>query len=186
MNATKIRILESAKDVLIAEGSTAFSMRKVAERASVRLNNVQYYFKNKADLIDGLLSCYLEESRNDLALNLENCGDGRQGIQTFLKRIFNEEARTEEIKLSIALTSLAEIEEIGDRLDTFYDQYYRLLIDFLHRVAGDKASDDNLQKGASLLLPYINGYGLVSSNLGLNISETTELLTDIVWQLINS
>src|SRR5262245_34764029 len=47
-------VLDAAMSVLIDEGAAGFSMRKVAERAGIRISNLQYYFPTRADLIRGL------------------------------------------------------------------------------------------------------------------------------------
>jgi AcrR family transcriptional regulator len=47
-------VLDAAMSVLIDEGSAGFSMRKVAERAGIRIGNLQYYFPTRADLMRGL------------------------------------------------------------------------------------------------------------------------------------
>lgn len=185
MNSTKVHILSAAKSVLIKQGSAGFSMRKVAEEASVRLNNVQYYFKTKADLIDGLLSNYTEESKNALLENVQQSGNGKQGITSFIASICQSETIEDEIKLSIALTSLAEQEEIGIRLHHFYSDFYNLLFDFFQQVSGKDKKALCLHQAASLLLPFINGYGLVSKNIDLDYVDTSEMLSDLLWNMIN-
>ncbi len=48
-------ILNAATLVLIEDGYASFTMRRIAEKADVRLSNLQYYFKIKEDLLNALL-----------------------------------------------------------------------------------------------------------------------------------
>jgi AcrR family transcriptional regulator len=54
-NATAARIVLAAREILMDEGHAQFSMRNVAARAGVHLNNVQYYFKTREHLVRALL-----------------------------------------------------------------------------------------------------------------------------------
>jgi AcrR family transcriptional regulator len=53
------KILEAARDVLIEHGYEGFTMRKIAAQANLSLGNVNYYFKNKEQLINSLLDAAL-------------------------------------------------------------------------------------------------------------------------------
>lgn len=186
MNSTKQRILSAAKTVLIKEGNAGFSMRKVAAEASVRLNNVQYYYKTKTELVDGLLQEYLNDYKTELVDSFESAGQGKKGLATLIKRILFEEAKENEIKLSVAITAFAEQAEFSQKLNNFYNDFYALLQDYLKQISGKKRVDLAIKKGASLLLPVINGYGLVSQSLSLNAKSTAEMLTDTIWEMISS
>jgi AcrR family transcriptional regulator len=54
-NDTASRIVLAAREILMDEGHAQFSMRNVASRAGVHLNNVQYYFKTREQLVRALL-----------------------------------------------------------------------------------------------------------------------------------
>ncbi len=54
--ATALKILNSARELLMREGYAQFSMRNVAEAAGLHLANLQYYFPKRDDLIRALLS----------------------------------------------------------------------------------------------------------------------------------
>ena len=42
--ASRLRILDMARDVLATEGLDRFALRDIAKRAGMRLGNLQYYF----------------------------------------------------------------------------------------------------------------------------------------------
>jgi AcrR family transcriptional regulator len=53
--ATATRILEVARELLMTEGAGELSMRNIAKRAGLHLNNVQYYFPKRDDLVQALI-----------------------------------------------------------------------------------------------------------------------------------
>lgn len=52
---TASKIIEAARDCLLADGYAAMSTRKVADKAGVPLSQIHYHFGSKDDLILGLL-----------------------------------------------------------------------------------------------------------------------------------
>ena len=48
-------ILNAARDILIEDGYSQFSLRNIAGRAGIHLSNLQYYFAGKDELIHGLM-----------------------------------------------------------------------------------------------------------------------------------
>jgi AcrR family transcriptional regulator len=61
--ATRLRILDAARDILVEHGYAATSTRAVAERASTRLSLVHYHFGGKQQLLVSVL-----ERENELLL----------------------------------------------------------------------------------------------------------------------
>lgn len=53
--ATAARILDVARELLMADGAGELSMRNLANRAGLHLNNVQYYFPKRDDLVQALI-----------------------------------------------------------------------------------------------------------------------------------
>ncbi len=53
--ATAARILDVARELLTTEGASELSMRNIAARAGLHLNNVQYYFPKRDDLVQALI-----------------------------------------------------------------------------------------------------------------------------------
>lgn len=159
-------------------------MRKVALEAGVTLSNVQYYYNTKIDLISGLMAGYLEEYKDSFLQSIDKAHGGKEALREFIAYLIMEEADADEIKLSVALTSFAEQPNFSNTLNRFFDELYDLLVQFLS-LAADKPRDaKNLHQAAAILLPFINGYGLVSQSLQVNQEATTELLTEIIWRVV--
>ena len=74
----KAHILDAALKILAFEGNSSFTLRNVADKAGVTLGAVQYYFKNKSDLLLALTEYKLqtdytatENVRSKSSLNAE-------------------------------------------------------------------------------------------------------------------
>ncbi|TVR17843.1 MAG: TetR/AcrR family transcriptional regulator [Balneolaceae bacterium] len=65
--ALREEILEVSKDILIQDGFSKMSMRRIARRANVTATSIYLYFENKDDLLLALI----EESINDLKSALQ-------------------------------------------------------------------------------------------------------------------
>jgi AcrR family transcriptional regulator len=56
----KAQIIDAALKILAFEGASSFTLRNVADKAGVTLGAVQYYFKNKSDLLLALTEYKLQ------------------------------------------------------------------------------------------------------------------------------
>ena len=186
MNSTKNRILQAARTVLINQGSGGFSMRKVAAEAAITLGNVQYHYKTKTDLLSELMLWYVAEYKNGLLQTMNDVEAGKEGLRRFIEVVLSDEADSDEIKLSLAIVSCAEEQALTNQFAAFYDEFYALLADFLGRIAGKPVESSCIQTGASILLTVINGYGLVSQQLGINTQVMADELTTMIWNKVSN
>lgn len=184
MHETKRRILKAARDILVAEGSGAFSMRKVAATAGLSLSNVQYYFKDRAELLGGILEGFVEGYRAYLAGLGELRGGGLSSLSGFIREILREESDNEEILFFRSLFSFAENEVLAERLDAFYREVEQLLRAGIAGLAGLGAEEPAVRRAAAILLPYLNGYGMVSGVLALDLDESAGLVAAWVWDTL--
>jgi len=56
----RAHIIDAALQILAFEGISSFTMRNIADKAGVTLGAVQYYFKNKSDLLLALIDYKLQ------------------------------------------------------------------------------------------------------------------------------
>jgi len=186
MNSTKTRILQAARAVLIHEGSGGFSMRKVATEANLAPGNLQYHYKTKTDLLTELLAWYLEIYRNLILQTMDEEIPGEEGLRTFIQVVLSEEEDSDEIKLSLAIVSCAEEEALLNQLDAFYAEFYELLAEFLSRIAEKPLRSVRVKKEASVLLKVINGYAIVSQQLGVNTKVMADELSAMIWSRLTA
>lgn len=64
---TKERILEAALQLFNQEGIGNISMRRIAEEAGIQIGNLTYHFRNRDNLIEGLLNQLIEELENEIS-----------------------------------------------------------------------------------------------------------------------
>jgi AcrR family transcriptional regulator len=75
---TAAKIITTAYDLLISGGYADFSMRNIADKAGIRLANLQYYYPKKDDLIQALLTYVGELYDERYAQCLLKAGDSPQ------------------------------------------------------------------------------------------------------------
>lgn len=157
--ATRTRILETARGVLQGEGIERFVLREIAKRAGMRLGNLQYYFPTRDDLLAAVIRSEfernlarirgLEEATTDLARHLERFSElliheytgpgGKIWAALSLLRLHNPRFR----RLS---------EEI-------YHGHYDVLVDAM-RSFGVDARTEVLRERARLMTALLDGAAL--------------------------
>ncbi len=80
----KAIIFEAAKEEFVNFGFKGASIKRIAERANIPRANIHYYFANKTDLYQQLLSCITDiwNSRYD-TLNVDD--DPKQALTTYIR-----------------------------------------------------------------------------------------------------
>lgn len=180
LSSKEIEILDHALALLVETGDAGLTLRKLADKAGMRLSNVQYYFKSRDDVLTSMVARYFEACLSTL----------RQLMQS-------SEAQTPRARLSFLIQSgLIHGQEISDMCrafreiwaissrNTVIDQclmaYYRAFAD----VVADFACQENMDSKcraqlASLLVPYFEGYSVTARALPLQIDATTNMLTEM-------
>lgn len=150
------------------------------------LGNLQYYYRSRTDLLDGLLTNYIEEYRRGFDELMQVAGTGKERLRTLIGEILKEIETDEELAFFRALFSFTEIEVVEEVLSRYYRDLYDLLAGGLAQLGGQGPESDGVQQGASLLLPYFDGYGLTAPHLGVGRERMTEMLSEIVWGMLEA
>lgn|GEM_PF-747962 len=58
---TRIRVLECARQVLVAEGYDALALRDLAKRCNMQLGNLQYYFPTRDALLEAIIAAEADQ-----------------------------------------------------------------------------------------------------------------------------
>lgn len=185
MISKKDQIIEAACATLIREGSSNFSMRKVAEDLSMSLGNLQYHFKTKSDLIHGMVKQYINLYRIEFDKFILNNNKGREGVKDFIRMILIDETNDDGDQFFIALYSFADQKGMESTVQFFYRETFSILCEFLESIANIPCSSVALHRAGSLLLPYMEGYSTVGSYIKLDHDEMAGLLTEMVWNLLS-
>jgi AcrR family transcriptional regulator len=177
-------ILDNALDLLKETGDAGLTMRRVAERAGMRLSNVQYYFKSRDDVLKAMVTRYFEECTEEIRrLTQENAAHSQRErahllILTGLRhgdelsdmcRIFRE-------LWAISSRNLT----VRDHMADYYRTFSALIVDFVLGRAADPVVRDRLR---SLLLPFFEGYSVTASSVPLSTEQVADMLTDMAMSI---
>jgi AcrR family transcriptional regulator len=179
-------------------------MRKLARLLDMSLGNLQYHFPTRTAVLDGILVSDIAGYREIFdSLVRENKG-GRELLYEVLLRALSDAGHQDEIAVFRALSSFNEPEIIA-ALRRYYQELYRLLENGLAELAvssqsGEsgassqrsksspsspiRATPDAIQRAASLLFPYLDGYETTKAYLPLGPAAIAELLTDAVLAIL--
>ena len=183
----ELMIVDCALGLLKETGDAGLTMRKLAERANMRLSNVQYYFKSRDEVLKAMATRYFKECTERI----------RQLTEDSAASSMRERARV------LILTGLHHGDELSDMCRIFRElwaissrnavirnhmaDYYRtfssLIADF---VLGETADQDGRDKLASLLLPFFEGYSVTASSVPLPTEQVADMLTDIATSVGSS
>jgi len=178
-NETAARIVLAARELLLSEGYTQFSMRNVAARAGVHLANVQYYFKTREDLVRALLEdtgARYRASYDDLRASApaDPVGRFRAIIGFNLEDIAAWETRRFQIQLWALLA------EIDGRASTLMNTLYGIDIEQLSEYVAEmvpEAEPAEVRRRASLIAAMIEGMVVVRTAHSRNPQELKRLMS---------
>jgi AcrR family transcriptional regulator len=177
-NETASRIVLAAREMLMDEGYAHFSMRNVASRAGMHLNNVQYYFKTREHLVRALLedtgSRYRASYDKLLAVApAEPQARFNALIEFNLQDISTWETRRFFIQLWALLITLDG--RSGGLLDDLYATDIEQLSGFIAELVPGTAPAE-IRRRASVLAAMIEGMVVVRGAHSPNASEMKRLL----------
>lgn len=75
MNPSKKKVIEAASSLFFQKGFHGTSVRNIAEKASVNVSLISYYFKNKQGLLEYAVTHYYEEYLEHIEETLEDVQD---------------------------------------------------------------------------------------------------------------
>lgn len=177
-------ILDAALALLIEAGDAGLTMRKLAERADMRLSNVQYYFKTRDDVLAAMVLRYFEEcTANLVALTQEATAASTRERVHFLIRAGLKHG--EEITdICRAFREIWAISSRNDVIEQCLIDYYRRFADVIAVFAfgpnSDAASRDRFK---TLILPYLEGYSVTAKALPQDADQTATMLTELAFSL---
>jgi AcrR family transcriptional regulator len=177
-NETASRIVLAAREILMDEGYAHFSMRNVASRAGMHLNNVQYYFKTREHLVRALLedtgSRYRASYDKLLAVApAEPAVRFNALIEFSLQDISTWETRRFFIQLWALLITLDD--RSGSLLDDLYAIDIEQLSGFIAELVPGTAPAE-IRRRASVLAAMIEGMVVVRGAHTRNASEMKRLM----------
>ena len=173
-------ILQATIAILSTEGAEKLSMRKVAKIANLSLSNLQYYYRDKDLLLIATVKYYFESCKEDVtqAINLLTA-ERMPSTEVFLRKLLNMllvEARSNNQVLMFQeiWTLSARNEELEKAVETYYKNYCTWLIDLISRFSKEP------DVVVSLLVPFVEGYTIVSNVLPLDKERVTQMMVKLI------
>lgn len=81
--ASRARILDTARDILAKEGLDRFVLRGIAKRAGMRLGNLQYYFSTRDDLLEAVIHAEFERNLQ----SMRTLGEQASSLRDYMQRL---------------------------------------------------------------------------------------------------
>ena len=174
-------ILECALGLLIETGDAGLTMRKLADRAGMRLSNVQYYYKSRDDVLVAMVERYFDECTENLCtLMTQSEAQTRRERVRFLVHAGLSHGH----EISDMCRAFREIWAISSRnpvIDQCLMRYYAGFADVIAGYAfGNEANPSRRAQLKALLVPYFEGYSITARSVALDHESTAEMLTDMV------
>lgn len=160
-------------------------MRKVAALCGRNLNNVQYYYKNKAALLSGLANYYFERCAglfDEYAPSPEDLPLKEKLQEAIFYALQYSSQLSDECIVFRELWALStRNEEIEEQLKMFYMESVEKMCQILgeYNPAQSKIA-------ASILLPYLDGYSIQHKSLPVTIEQLSNALTECMFTLFLS
>lgn len=156
-------ILDAAERLLVEEGHAALSLRGVAQRAGIRLGNLQYYFATREELVRALLARVLERATARVEERMGAAGAPAEALDGALESLLEEQTEPASYRLFYDLWALAAREPaIAQELRSFYTRYTDAVAELLRKVA-PALSRAEARARAELLVALLEGLSLFRS-----------------------
>lgn len=176
----KRTILTAALELLKEDGGAGLTMRKLSERAGMRLSNLQYYFKTREDVLTAMVALYFGDCEAALRRIAE---DTRSLSQSERTRAVIVEVLHHGHELSDMCRIFRELWAISTRSEAIHEQmmcYYRRFAEILtEHVLGEEPDPAARARVSAILLPFFEGYSITAPSLLLPMSEVADTLTEI-------
>lgn len=179
------KIIDCALLLLKTEGDYGVTMRQVAVRADMSLSNVQYYFKNKDELLKAMADRYFQACLDDIRSieSIQPVDDIKRALSAMLKEFL-----AHGLEISEMCRIFREYWAIATRnpvIESYLKNYYASLSEVLsEKLQPVAANDKALEKATSVIIPFVEGYTITAPALSKDIHEVNEMLTDIVCGLL--
>jgi AcrR family transcriptional regulator len=128
------QILNVARDLLIDEGYHNLSLRKVAEKAGIRVGNLQYYFPAKSDLVTAMLNHVIDDYLKDFE-DIRGSGTPEEQFIAVIEDVITDLNSRKTTVFFPELWSLSNHEKgITRSMDNMYQRYRGVLAEIIGEI----------------------------------------------------
>lgn len=173
-------IIEQTTYLLTKEGVGGLSMRKVADLTKIRLSNLQYYFKDRDELLKATIDHYFKQCQEDVLKSLPSPANKTSTtLEDILRETLQQGLIVGEVNAQCAM--FREIWALSTRnsnIATSLQDYYRQYCQWLVQLIASYTTQPKVV--VSLLTPYVEGYSITGASLPLGKKEVIALLIKLV------
>lgn len=176
-NETARRVIKAARKVLMDRGYAHFSMRNVAIEAGMHLNNVQYYFRTREDLVRALMRDTEARYRFAYQRRLDAAPPNRLGRFTAVLD-FNLEDTANPATRRFFTQMWALLDTMDDRASRLLDEFYEMDLAALRERISEldpHCPIREIRRRATLLAAMTEGLILVSGAHSSSEAEAKRL-----------
>lgn len=151
-------ILKAALRVLLEEGATAFTIRRVATACDLRVGNVSYHFPRKEMLVQVLLDDIMAHYEAKLEVNVRQPEiSDEQRLQLVITMCLEDIATKRTTRLFTELWALANHNPfIADRIRGFYGKVHEVIGEYI-RPLNPELDDDEVNTLALFISASMEG-----------------------------
>jgi hypothetical protein len=153
----------------------------------MRLSNVQYYFKTKELLLGALLAGFLLEYAESMQLlSLPKQDNLEKKLSRLALHILTDIENSDCAVIFKEMWAIAERNStVKKAVDEYYKKLYAMLFEALKQAAPQNFQVQQLDNAVVILLPFIEGYCITSSNLNVSTKKLSEQLGVILYNLLS-
>lgn len=177
-------IIGQTIQLLKNEGIGGLSMRKVADQTGIRLSNLQYYFKDRNELLKTTIAHYFKLCEQEVLEVLpptppESKTEITDLLKTLLAQALVVGSQSDQCTMFREIWALSSRDEpIGQLVQQYYRNYCQWLAQLMATYTPQP------QVVISLMLPYIEGYSIMGEALPINKEEVIEMLVQVIGRLL--
>ncbi|WP_158584070.1 TetR/AcrR family transcriptional regulator [Salinibius halmophilus] len=180
---TKAEILRAALEVLRESGAEGLTMRGVANACGRKLNNVQYYYKDKAVLLNSLANYHFQLCENFVEDFEPSSGELSAKAQLHEAIVYSLNYAASLSDSCLVFRELWAIstrnEAVQANLTDYYTEAFNRMVEFWYDYPLE-----NRKKAAAILVPYVDGYSIQCQALPYSEAEMANLLTDVIYAVL--
>ncbi len=172
-------ILNTALNILRDKGANGLTMRQVASHCNITLSNVQYYFKNRDELLRGMVSHCLGNCEKVIEEHLNNntYSTHRELIHSIIKLGMVDNRELTELR-----TIFREFQAISSRnpsIKAFLENYYAEISE-RYSALFNSFRIKNSRLIAGLIISFTEGYSVASSSFNIDRDRVIDHLTQMM------
>lgn len=175
------KILDIAIELLKNEGDFGVTMRKVATLADMSLSNVQYYFKNKDELLKAMADRYFQQCL--IEMNSQPALTKKEELEPLVNAFLVHGHETSD--MCRLFREYWAISTRNEAIQAYLEEYYQTLSAVMSEKLQPLAVDEQaLSQAVSLFIPYAEGYSVTAKSLPEGLNSMSSVLKNLLWKCL--